>query len=80
MRNRVNHIYKQDFLKAFFTARTESLTLANIHSSFAATGLVPYDPERVLLKLNTQLKTPTLPLVIAPEQGPWVPETPHNVA
>jgi hypothetical protein len=61
MRNRVNHINKPDFLHAFHTARTEAITLANIQSSFAATGLVPYDPERVLLKLHTQLKTPTPP-------------------
>jgi hypothetical protein len=81
MWNRVNHIDKQDFLEAFFAARTESLTPANIYSSFAATGLVPYDPERVLSKLNTQLRTPTPPPLMAPlGQGPWVPETPHNTA
>jgi hypothetical protein len=61
MRNGVNHIDKPDFLCAFQTARTEALTLANIKSSFAVTGLVPYNPERVLLKLYTQLKTPTPP-------------------
>jgi hypothetical protein len=53
-----NHIDNQDFLKAYYTARTETMSLVNIQSSFAATGLVPYDPERVLLKLHTQLKTP----------------------
>jgi len=53
---------------------------ANISSSFAATGVLPYDPERVLAKLNTQLRTPTPPLGSAIEQGPWALETPHNTA
>jgi hypothetical protein len=53
MRNGVNHINKPDFLQTFYTARTEAMTLANVQSSFAATGLVPHDSERVLLKLYT---------------------------
>ena len=61
MRNGVNHIDKYDFLQAYLTARTESVSIANIQSGFAGTGLVPYDPERVLSKLHTQLKTPTPP-------------------
>lgn len=80
MRNGVNHINKQDFLEAYYTARTETINPVNIHSSFTATGLVPYDPERVLLKLHTQLRTPTPPLAIAIGQEDWVPETPHNIA
>jgi hypothetical protein len=59
MRNRVNHIDKQDFLQAYYTAHTETMSLANIQSSFVATELIPYDPERVLSKLNTQFKIPT---------------------
>lgn len=70
IRNGVNHINKQDFLKAYHAARIETMNLANIHSSFAATGLVPYNPERVLSRLHTQLKTLTLPLAMAIEQGP----------
>jgi hypothetical protein len=53
MRNRVNHIDKYDFLPVY--------RIVNIQSSFVATGLVSYDPERVLSKLYTQLKTPTPP-------------------
>jgi hypothetical protein len=85
MRNGVNHIDKPDFLRAFHTARTEAMTLANIQSSFTATGLVPYDPERVLSKLHTQLKTPTPPSTShantpASTTQPWVFETPHDTA
>jgi hypothetical protein len=61
------------------------MSLADIQSSFAATGLVPYDPERVLLKLHTQLKTLTPPssshATTAPNVWPlWAFETPHDTA
>src|SRR5450432_3380629 len=80
IRNRVNHIDKQDFLEVYYGARTETMNQANIQSSFAATGVLPYDPERVLSKLNTQLQTLTPPPASTIEQGPWAPETPHNTA
>src|SRR5450432_3333418 len=82
MRNGVNHIDKHDFLEAYHNAHKETMTQANISSSFAATGVLPYDPERVLAKLNTQLRTPTPPPLPLPalNQGPWIPETPHNTA
>jgi DDE superfamily endonuclease/Tc5 transposase DNA-binding domain/helix-turn-helix, Psq domain len=85
MRNGVNHIDKPDFLCAFYAARTEAMTLANIQSSFAATGLVPHNPERVLSKLHTQLKTPTPPSTSHANNAPastqaWAFETPHDTA
>lgn len=46
---------------------------------FRAAGLVPYDPERVLSMLNTQLRTPTPSPPPATEQVRWVPEAPHNI-
>ena len=33
-----------------------------VRNGFVATGLVPDDPDRVLSRLNTQLRTPTPPL------------------
>ncbi len=66
----VSYINKSDFLLAYLTARTEALTLNTIRSRFAAAGLVPYDPEYVLSKLNTQLRTPTPPPPPATEQAP----------
>lgn len=79
MRVGVNHIDKSDFLPAYFTARTEALTSNTIRSGFAATGLVPYDLEYVLWKLNNQLRTTPTPPPPTIEQAPWVPETPHNI-
>ena len=53
MRNGVNYIDKPDFLEAYHDAHNKTMTFANIQSSFAATGVLPYDLERVLAKLNT---------------------------
>ena len=36
---------------------------------------MPYDPERVLSKLDVQLRTPTPP---GPSANPWVSQTPQN--
>ena len=47
IRNGLNHIDKADFLEVYYAVYIQSMSLANIQSSFAATGLVPYDPERV---------------------------------
>jgi hypothetical protein len=80
MRNGVNHIDKQDFLEAYYNAYKETMTQANISSSFAATRVLLYDLERVLAKLNTQLRTPTPLPASTIEQGPWALETPHNTA
>ena len=74
----INYINKPDFLLAYIIARKELITTNIIRSGFIAIGLVPYDPERVLSKLNTQLRTPIPPPIVLPEQGRWVPETPHN--
>jgi hypothetical protein len=53
MRARINYINKPDFLIAYLSARKESMAINTICNRFAATGLVLYNPERVLLKLNT---------------------------
>jgi hypothetical protein len=45
----LNHINKPDFLTAYVSARKESMTLDTIRSGFVATGLVPFDPKRVLV-------------------------------
>ena len=79
--NRVNHIDKEDFLTVYYTTHIESMSLANIQSSFTAIGLTLYDPERVLSKLYTQFKILTPPSsshITTPQSGPWTIKTPHN--
>jgi len=45
----VNHINKREFLPLYRQARQIALYQNNILAGFAATGLVPYSPNRVLL-------------------------------
>jgi len=68
IQDEVNHINKPDFFTAYNTARIEAMTLVIVRSSFAATGLVLFDPNRVFEKLNTQLQTSTPPPVLLLQQ------------
>ena len=77
MRAGLNHIDKPDFLQAYYETRKETLIPGHIQSGFAGTGLIPYDPDRVLEKLHVTLRTPTPPLIQS--SSPWAPETPHNL-
>ena len=55
MRNRINHIDKLDFLEAYPSARTQAFKSDTIKNSFGAAGLIPFYPDRVILKLNIYL-------------------------
>jgi hypothetical protein len=61
MRLGFNHIDKIDFLTAFPSARTMAYKAQTIRNSFTATGLVPFNPDRVIQQLTIQMKTPTPP-------------------
>ena len=63
MRDYINHITKLEFLPAFYAAYQASITKDNIYAGFRAIGLVLYNPEAVLLKLNVKLRTPTPPAI-----------------
>ena len=78
MRMHINHVSKLEFLYAFRTAFFASITKSNIQGGLAGTGLVPYDPERVLSKLDIKLSTPTPPTSRPGTPQPWVFQTPHN--
>ena len=52
MRLGVNHITKEEFLPAFLIAYRQVMITKTITSSFKATGLVPFNPQRVLEKLG----------------------------
>ena len=71
-----NHIDKREFLSTYKQSRDIVLSASNIQSGFAAAGLVPFNPDRVLSTLSIRPYTP-------PEQGAqqatYHPETPHNV-
>jgi hypothetical protein len=52
----VNTISKQHFTSLFSLARERVFTLKNIKAGFAASGLFPFNPDRVLRHM---LKPPT---------------------
>jgi hypothetical protein len=74
-RARINHIDKLDFLEAYPSARIEAFKSETINNSFAAAGLMPYSPDRVISKLDIRLRTPTPPSSRGSE---WDPKTPSN--
>ena len=76
MRCHINHITKIEFLPCFKAAFVESFTKSNILGSFRGAGLVPFDPEAVLSKLEVRLRTPTPPT----EPTQWESKTPSNPA
>ncbi|KAL2016999.1 hypothetical protein VTK56DRAFT_2680 [Thermocarpiscus australiensis] len=78
MRMHINHVSKLEFLCGFREAFFASLTEKNIRGGFAGAGLVPYNPERVLSKLDIKLRTPTPLNSRAGTPQPWVFQTPHN--
>ena len=57
----INSIEKDDFIDIFPMARTDAFKDTIVYSAFAATGLVPFEPDRVLSKLNICLQSPPLP-------------------
>jgi hypothetical protein len=75
MRNKITHITKLEFLPCFRGAHDAAITKGNIQGGFRGAGLVPFDPEAVISKLNVRLRTPPLPTV---EDGPWQSQTPSN--
>jgi hypothetical protein len=72
----INYITKLEFLLAFKAAYDRLFTSANICLAFRGAGLVPLQPDTVLLKLDVQLRTPT---PTALPEAPWEARTPSNV-
>jgi hypothetical protein len=61
MRLGFNYIDKIDFLTAFPEACLMVYKAETIRNGFTATGLVPFDLNRVYQQLTIQLRTPTPP-------------------
>ncbi|KAF7569577.1 hypothetical protein PtrM4_119920 [Pyrenophora tritici-repentis] len=58
IRHHINHITNLEFLPAFKAAFDRAFTPANIRSAFRGAGLVPLQPDTVLLKLD-EARTPS---------------------
>jgi hypothetical protein len=74
----INHISKVEFFLAFKAAYDQSITPANARAGFRGAGLVPFDPQAVISKLDVRLRTPTPPRPSSADADPWVSQTPHN--
>jgi hypothetical protein len=61
MRRSLTYIAKEDFLPFFKDTHFEVFTHKNIQAGFLGAGLVPFDPESVVSKLDVRLRTPTPP-------------------
>jgi hypothetical protein len=78
IRTHINHITKVEFFLAYKAAHLATFTKANMEAGFRGTGLVPFNPDAVISKLdvNVRTTTPTSPPPISPDA--WVSQTPHN--
>jgi hypothetical protein len=59
MRVHISHITKVEFFAAFKNAFIASFGEANVQGGFRGTGLVLFDPETVISKLDIAPRTPT---------------------
>jgi hypothetical protein len=78
IRMQITHITKDDFFATFLEAFNASITEKNIQVGFMATGLIPYDPESVIARLD--LKPITLSPLVSRSGTPnsWVTKTPQT--
>ena len=74
----INYVSKVEFLYGFREAFFASMIEKNIQGSFTGAGLIPYDPERVLSKLDIKLRTLSPPTSRPGTIQPWVFQTPYN--
>jgi len=74
----INHITKVEFFLAFTAAYKESITAQNAQAGFRGAGLVPFDPQAVLSKLDVKLQTPIPSRPSTANSLPWVSQTPSN--
>jgi hypothetical protein len=65
IRHAITQIKKETFLLAFYVAFNKGITKDNILAGFRGASFVLHNLERVLLKLNVVLRTPTPALLEA---------------
>jgi hypothetical protein len=78
MRMQITHITKEDFFDAFVEAFHASITQNNVRAGFRAAGLVPFDPESVISRLDPKPITPSPSNSRPGTASSWVPKTPSN--
>ena len=74
----INYINKDDFLTLYKEICPAVFQSATIQSGFKATGITPFNPDRVLSELHIQMQTLSPPQVLT-QALPWDPETLYNI-
>jgi hypothetical protein len=76
----IHHVTKVEFFIAFKIAYLQSITVQNTQAGFRGAGLIPFDPQAVISKLDVKLRTPIPTRPPSADADPWVSQTPHNPA
>jgi hypothetical protein len=74
----ITHITKVEFFTAFKDAFFASFGEDNVRGGFRGAGLVPFNPEAVISKLDVKLRTPTPTGPPSALDDPWVSKTPQT--
>ena len=74
----ITHVSKTEFFPAFHAAFQATMTERNIKSAFRGAGLVPFNPESVVSKLDVQLRTPPPVEEEVVPSTPWGSKTPND--
>ena len=80
IRSGIHHVDKVDFLEMLHKIRLETYTIQNIRGGFSYAGIVPFDPEKVLSKLQLAVGK-TAPAPSPPSTSSSAtrsPKTPYN--
>ena len=78
MHSSQTYIIKEDFFPVFQVVFQESMTISNIQGGFRGTGIIPFDPQRVLDTLPPCTKIPTPSNSCPSTAQTWNPITPKN--
>ena len=72
------HITKAEFFIAYLAAHNAIFTEKNIKARFRSTGILPWDPDSIISKLDVHLHTPTPPSSRSSFGRHWKSQTPKT--
>lgn len=74
----ITHISKVEFLSAYHAAYNKVMSKENIAGAFRGAGLIPYEPEAVLSKVDVKIRTPEGSRPASASSAIWESKTPQN--
>jgi hypothetical protein len=76
IKSNITYINKASFLVRFQRAFKEAITSKNTKAGFHSTGLVPFNSEEVISRMDIRLQSPSPTIRLSP---PWSSYTPYNL-